>query len=154
MPIIQDSVFIEAPPNICFDLARSIDIHMQSTSQTNEIAISGKTSGFIELGQTVTWRATHFGVRQQLTVRITEMDSPNYFVDEMVKGAFKRFRHTHEFISQYGGTYMVDTFDYTSPLGILGKAADRLFLEAYMRHFLQKRNAFIKKAAEEQQQEK
>jgi ligand-binding SRPBCC domain-containing protein len=74
---------------------------------------------------------------------------PNYFVDEMVSGAFKRFRHLHEFTSQHGGTLMVDIFDYTSPLGMLGKIADRLFLKKYMSRFLQKRNEFIKKLAEE-----
>lgn len=149
MPIIKTDMFIYAPRNICFDVARDIDIHTESTSQTNERAIGGVTSGLIELNETVTWEAIHFGVKQNLTVRITEFDFPNRFVDEMEKGAFKRFYHVHEFIEKENGTLMIDTFDYTSPFGIVGKLADRLFLEQYMKEFLIKRNRYIKKIAEE-----
>jgi hypothetical protein len=44
---------------------------------------------------------------------------------------------------------MVDIFDYTSPFGIFGKIADWLFLKKFMTRFLQKRNEYIKKLAEE-----
>jgi hypothetical protein len=64
MPIIKTFVHIEAPVKVCFDMARNIDIHMLSTSQTKEKAIAGKTSGYIELNDTVTWKATHFGISQ------------------------------------------------------------------------------------------
>lgn len=149
MPIIKTDMFIYAPRDICFDVARDIDIHTESTSQTNERAVGGVTSGLIGLNETVTWEAVHFGVKQNLTVRITEFDFPNRFVDEMEKGAFKRFYHVHEFIEKENGTLMLDTFDYTSPFGIIGKLADQLFLEQYMKEFLIKRNRYIKKIAEE-----
>ena len=149
MPIIKTDMFIYAPRDICFNVARDIDIHTESTSQTNERAVGGITSGLIGLNETVTWEAVHFGVKQNLTVRITEFDFPNRFVDEMEKGAFKRFYHVHEFIEKENGTLMLDTFDYTSPFGIIGRLADQLFLEQYMKEFLIKRNRYIKKIAEE-----
>lgn len=149
MPKIKTDMLINAPREICFDAARDIDLHTQSTSQTNERAIAGVTSGLIELNETVTWEAIHFGIKQKLTVRITEFDFPNRFVDEMEKGAFKRFYHVHEFTEKQNGTLMIDTFDYTSPLGLIGKLADRMFLERYMKEFLVMRNRFIKKVAEE-----
>ena len=43
---------------------------------------------------------------------------------------------------------MRDVFDYTSPLGILGRLADLLFLERYLRTFLVERGKFIKTTAE------
>lgn len=151
MPVIRSELVIDAPQQLCFDAARSIDLHMESTSRTGEKAIAGVTSGWIELGESVTWEAIHFGIKQRLTAKITEMDNPRYFVDEMVSGAFKRFRHEHEFIPVgKNQTRMLDTFDYSSPLGILGKMADRLFLEAYMTRFLLERNLYLKQAAEEQ----
>ncbi|MBU7594262.1 SRPBCC family protein [Metabacillus halosaccharovorans] len=149
MPIIKTDMFIYAPRDICFDVARDIDIHTESTSQTNERAVGGVTSGLIGLNETVTWEAVHFGVKQNLTVRITEFDFPKRFVDEMEKGAFKRFYHVHEFIEKENGTLILDTFDYTSPFGIIGRLADQLFLEQYMKEFLIKRNRYIKKIAEE-----
>jgi ligand-binding SRPBCC domain-containing protein len=148
LPIIKLSLFIRAPIQVCFDLSRSIDIHMESTSHTNERAVKGRTSGLIELGETVTWEATHFGIRQQLTSIITEFDPPNKFVYEMVSGAFKRFRHEHTFEIQDGGTLMTDKFDYTSPFGPLGMLADVMFLRSYMERLLLRRNEYIKNNAE------
>jgi hypothetical protein len=43
---------------------------------------------------------------------------------------------------------MADIFDYTAPLGILGKLANFLFLKNYMTRFLLERNAVIKEFAE------
>nr|WP_145164576.1 SRPBCC family protein [Paenibacillus terrae] len=148
MPIIQLILLINAPIEVCFDLSRSIDLHMESTSHTNEIAIKGRTSGLITAGETVTWEATHFGIRQQLTSIITEFDPPHKFVDEMVSGAFKRFRHEHTFERQNGGTLMIDKFDYTSPFGPLGKLTDVMFLRSYMERLLIRRNEYIKNKAE------
>jgi ligand-binding SRPBCC domain-containing protein len=142
-------MFIYAPRDICFNVARDIDIHTQSTSHTNERAIAGVTSGLIGLNETVTWEAIHFGIKQKLTVRITEYDFPNRFVDEMEKGAFKRFYHVHEFVEKANGTLMIDTFDYTSPFGVIGKMVDQMFLEQYMKEFLITRNRYIKKIAED-----
>nr|WP_088044603.1 SRPBCC family protein [Bacillus sp. EAC] len=148
MPIIKLSMFIKAPIQVCFDLSRSIDIHMESTSQTNERAVKGRTSGLIELGESVTWEATHFGIRQHLTSIITEFDPPNRFVDEMVSGAFKRFRHEHIFELQDDGTLITDKFDYTSPFGPIGRLADVMFLRSYMERLLLRRNEYIKCNAE------
>ncbi|NIK71762.1 SRPBCC family protein [Paenibacillus sp. BK720] len=148
MPVIVQTLFIEAPIDVCFDLSRSIELHMSSTSQTKERAVKGRTSGLIELGETVTWEAVHFGVRQRLTAVISEYERPYRFVDEMVEGAFKRFKHEHRFESRDGGTLMTDIFDYTSPLGPLGSLADVLFLRSYMERFLMQRNECIKLQAE------
>ena len=148
MPRIELKTIIKAEKQIVFDLARSIDLHEISTKQTNEKAIGGITSGLIELGQTVTWRAKHFGIYQKLTVRITNFRNPTYFTDEMLSGAFKKFKHEHFFEDIDQGTLMTDVFDYTSPLGILGKLADKVFLEKYMTIFLDRRNQTIKEFAE------
>jgi ligand-binding SRPBCC domain-containing protein len=148
MPTIHLETFIGAPPQLCFDLARSVDVHMASTNHTGERAVAGVTSGMMNLDDEVTWEARHFGVRQRLTSRITMMERPRLFVDEMQRGAFKRWHHTHTFEERRGGTLMIDDADYASPLGLLGRLADRLFLERYMTRLLLVRNAHIKKVAE------
>lgn len=148
MPIIHLETTIKAEIKIVFDLSRSIDLHKISTQKTNEEAIAGRTSGLIELNETVTWRAKHFGIYQNLTSKITEFKSPNYFVDEMQKGAFKSFKHEHFFKSVEYETIMTDVFNYTSPLGFIGRLADKLFLKSYMTKLLQERNQTIKKFAE------
>lgn len=148
MPRIELRTEIKARKDIVFDLSRSIDLHKISTEHTNETAIAGKTNGLIGLSESVTWRAKHFGVYQELTSKITEFDRPNFFVDEMVKGAFKSFKHEHHFSDINGGTLMIDYFDYQSPLGFLGKLADKLFLQKYMTDLLEERNRIVKDFAE------
>ena len=148
MPTIKIQMRINAPKQIVFDLSRSIDLHKISTQHTQEEAIAGVTSGLIKKGESVTWRARHFGIYQKLTSKITEFEPYDYFVDEMVSGAFRGFKHEHIFEEQEGQTLMTDVFDYKSPLGILGKIADTMFLESYMRRLLEKRNETIKEFAE------
>jgi ligand-binding SRPBCC domain-containing protein len=151
MPIIKHEIYIEAPINVCFDLARNIQVHTETTLKTRERAIGGVTEGLIELGESVTWEAVHLGIKQKLTAKITEMEKPYRFTDEMVKGAFHSFIHTHEFIESGTGTVMKDEFAYISPLGILGKLADRLFLEKYMQAFIVNRALALKEIAEKMQ---
>jgi ligand-binding SRPBCC domain-containing protein len=148
MPIIQLTTIINVPIETCFDLARSIDLHMESTKQTGEQAIAGSTSGLIDPGETVTWRAKHFGLWQTLTSRITDFDKPNFFADEMVEGAFKRFRHEHYFLSRNGQTLMKDIFVFESPLGVLGRLFNWLVLTKYMTNLLKERNRVLKVTAE------
>ena len=149
MPIIHLETLIKAPVELCFDLARSVDIHMASTNYTGERAINGVTSGMMNLHDEVTWEAVHFGVRQRLTSRITAFDRPRTFTDEMQRGAFKYWRHTHSFESRADGTLMIDDADYASPLGLLGRIVDKLLLERHMTRLLVTRNIHIKKVAEE-----
>ncbi|TSD62960.1 SRPBCC family protein [Inquilinus sp. KBS0705] len=152
------STDINAPVQRCFDIARNIDIHLVSTAHTGETAIAGRTSGLIELGETVTWRAKHFGIWQTLTSKITAFQPPvfnvdgtttaAFFEDRMVSGAFKGFSHGHHFSPQGNKTTMLDVFVFESPLGILGKFANWLFLKRYMTDLLERRNTVIKKVAE------
>jgi ligand-binding SRPBCC domain-containing protein len=148
MPYIKVETIINADIKTCFDLARNIEIHQESLKHSGEIAVAGRTSGLIELSETVTWEAKHFGFVQHLTSQITEFKNPDYFVDEMVSGAFKSFRHEHHFKKRGNKTMMSDIFYFESPYGILGKLANWLFLERYMANLLRTRNAFLKEKAE------
>lgn len=148
MSIISIETAIQAPPEACFDLARDIDAHCRSTSRTHERAVAGVTNGMIGPGETVTFEAMHFGIKQRLTSKIMEFDRPHRFVDEMVRGPFKALRHVHEFEARDGGTLMRDVFTFHSPLGLLGKLADALFLKRYMHRFLMQRAIELKAMAE------
>jgi ligand-binding SRPBCC domain-containing protein len=148
MPRIEIETKIKAGNHIVFDLSRSIDLHKTSTKHTNETAIAGKMSGLIGLGESVTWKAKHFGIYQKLTTKITEYKRPEYFSDEMISGAFKNFKHEHHFENRNGETIMIDYFDYESPFGWIGEIADNLFLKKYMTRLLKKRNQTIKEFAE------
>lgn len=150
MPTIRIETRIDAPPACCFDLARDVDAHRQSLAHTGERAVAGVMAGLLGPGDTVTWEGKHLGIRQRLTARITEYERPRWFVDEMVRGAFKEFTHVHEFRPAPAGTLMIDTFRYTAPLGPLGRFADVVFLCRYMRGLLRERGLHLKRLAEAQ----
>lgn len=138
---------IAATANACFDLARDTDVHAQTTSSSRERVVAGKK--LLELGDTVTFEAIHLGFRQRLTSRITRFEPPGLFEDTMARGIFRSFVHLHEFFEVPGGvTRMVDTLDYVSPLGKLGRMADRLFLHRYLKRLLQARAFALKAFAE------
>lgn len=141
---------IRAPRERVFDLARSIDAHVASATGTDEHPVEGKgkTSGLMELGDEVTWRARHFGVVQELTSRITAFDRPRHFRDSMVRGAFARFDHDHYFDEDGNETVARDVFDFDAPLGPLGRIADGVFLRRYMQRFLEERMRVLKEMAE------
>lgn len=148
MPKIIHETYIEAPIVKCFDLARNVEKHIETTSHTNERAVAGVTTGLLQLEDSVTWEATHFGVTQKLTAKIIAMDAPHTFTDVMIRGAFHSFTHIHTFTESSGGTMMKDTFTYKAPFGVLGKIADHLFLERYMKNFIISRANELKKIAE------
>jgi ligand-binding SRPBCC domain-containing protein len=117
---------------------------------TNEKAIAGITSGLINENETVTWQARHLFKTRHFTSRITKMNRPSVFIDEMVSGDFKSFYHEHHFKSAENGTIMIDIIEFETPYGRIGKIVNRLFLKGYIEKFLLKRNAVIKEYAETQ----
>ncbi|EDP97717.1 SRPBCC family protein [Kordia algicida OT-1] len=148
MTTIRLKTFIKAPILTVFDLSRDISVHETSTKNTREKAIAGKTSGKINLGETVTWRAKHFGMYLKHTSLISEFKSPNYFVDEMIAGVFKSFRHEHIFEETENETEMIDILTYEVPYGIVGQLFNYLILKRYLTKFLLQRNNHIKQTAE------
>ena len=76
---IELTTEIAAPRERCFDLARSIDLHLLSTQGTGERTIAGVTSGLIGLGQEVTWQGRHLGFRVTHQSRITQYRRPTTF---------------------------------------------------------------------------
>ena len=148
MTTIELSTYIKAPIQLVFDLSRDISVHEASTSNTREKAIAGVTSGKINLGETVTWRAKHFGIYLTHTSLITAFESPTYFVDEMTEGAFKSLHHEHLFKEVDNGTEKTDIFNYEVPYSIFGKLFNYFILKSYLTKFLLERNKHIKNNAE------
>lgn len=145
MPTIHLETFVAAPAEVCFDLCLNVNLHERAGHGR---AVAGVTSGQMLLGDTVTWEAVHFCTRQRLTSKITVYERPRMFIDEMLRGAFARWRHTHTFVERQGGTLMVDDVEFASPLGVLGKIADAVLLENYMTRFLVRHNEQFRREAE------
>ena len=115
MRSIRLETVIAAPIGDCFDLSLSVDAHAASMRASKEQAIGGVTSGVMRLGDSVTWRARHFGVVFGMTSAITEYQPPSRFVDEQQHGPFRHWRHGHTFTPLANGqTHMIDIVRFQS----------------------------------------
>jgi ligand-binding SRPBCC domain-containing protein len=146
---IRLETVIAAPIGDCFGLSLSVDAHTASMRASGEQAIGGVTSGVMKLGDSVTWRARHFGIVFRMTSAITEYQPPARFVDEQQRGPFRQWWHEHSFTALANGqTRMSDVVEFQSPFGLLGRIADDLVLGHYLRHLLRCRNAWLKTTLE------
>lgn len=148
MSSIHLTTFITAPVERVFDLCRSINLHKISTADTHEKVIGGKMNGLINEGETVTWQAKHLYRERRFTSKVTAMERPASFTDEMIKGDLKSFLHEHHFKAVDNGTIMIDLIEFESPYGIIGKLFNKFYLKDYLEKLLLKRNEVIKEYAE------
>ncbi|MFK4805412.1 cyclase [Microbacterium sp. ZW CA_36] len=135
--VTESSYSVEA----LFDLSLDIDAHVASMSHSKERAVAGVTTGRIGLGESVTWRARHFGIWFTLATKITELDRPARFVDRQVRGPFTTFDHEHLFESNETGCRMTDRITVGSP--VFGWLAERLILVPYLRRLIARRNRHL-----------
>lgn len=148
MPDLLLTTHIAAPRERCFVLSLSVDAHTGSMASSGERVVAGVRSGSMTLGDTVTWRARHFGIPFRMTSKITAFDAPARFVDEQTSGPFASWWHEHRFETVDGHTQMTDVVRYSSPAGLLGRLVDRTVLEHYLLRLLQQRNAWLKEELE------
>lgn len=150
MPTLVLETVVEAPPERVFDLARSVECHTEPIGG-DERTIDGTAEDRLELGDVVTRRGRHFGLPVELTVQVTQLETPRHFRDKQVDGPFERLVHDHYFErTPTGGTLVRDELRFDSPLGPLGTAVDAVVLENYLRSLLEDRNAALKASAERQ----
>jgi len=150
MVTLEEITVIRAPLERCFDLARSVEAHLAGNVHWGEqaIAAGGVTSGLLGLGERVTWRARHFGIRFKLTSEITALNRPVYFQDRMIRGPFKFMEHDHFFRSLSASeTEMKDVFRVAA-LCLIGPVVDYVVLRRYMQKLLRERNDAIRQIAE------
>jgi ligand-binding SRPBCC domain-containing protein len=148
MTTLHLTTFIAAPVEKVFDLSRSVRMHKLSMTDYREEIIAGITTGLMEKGDTVTWKANHLLKKRILKMKITEMDKYFSFTDEQVEGDFLLLKHQHHFKPCENGTIMIDIFSFSSPFGTIGKLFNQAYLSRYMKKLLEKRNSDIKKYAE------
>ncbi|GGO13687.1 SRPBCC family protein [Micromonospora parathelypteridis] len=147
--LIEIVSVIGAAPNVVFDLELDVDVHAASLQGSQETATTSTGQRHLTLGDEVTFRARHLGLRWCMTSRITAYERPYRFVDEQTRGPFRALRHEHHFQALAGGaTKMTDRLSISAPMGPLGVAVTRLLIAPYLRQLLKRRAAHIKNVAE------
>ena len=92
----------------------------------------------MKAGVEIDYRLRLHGVPMKWRSRITAWEPPHRFVDEQVKGPYRRWVHEHRFIPQEGGTLVSDLVHYDMVGGWL---ADRLMVRHDLRRIFEYRQA-------------
>ncbi len=144
MGTIRAETLLHAPIEECFAASLAVETQVGSMRSTDQVAVAGKTSGVLGLGDTVTWRARHFGFPFRMTTTVAALERPHRFVDEQVRGPFSSFRHEHAFRPlDDGRTMMTDVIEFRAPFGPIGRLLDRCVLCDYVRRLVRIRNLWI-----------
>jgi ligand-binding SRPBCC domain-containing protein len=147
VPEIVQRTMVRAPVGDVFDMSLDLDVERVAGRRFHVRAVegAGRTSGRIGLGERVRWRVRLLGaVPVTHTSAIVELEHPHRFVDEMAEGLFAQFRHEHSFEAEGPRmTIMTDRMSWRSPLGVLGRVADAVFVRRTLRQLLADRNSEI-----------
>ena len=136
--------FVQAPMELCFRLALSLDLHRDATG---DVQFAGG-SGLLGPGDTVGWEHRHLGwrLRQESIVQVWRPFT--FFREVMVAGSFGFYEHEYHFAPMNDGTRIRDEVRFAAPMGAVGRVAERLFLRRRMIASLERRGAFLKRVAE------
>jgi ligand-binding SRPBCC domain-containing protein len=114
------------PPWLAFTLERA-ELQGVATREGRNASEAGDDIEMAE-GLRLHYRIRPLLVPQRWTSEITVWDPPHRFVDEQVRGPYRRWHHEHRFRSVPGGTEITDRVEYELPLGPLGKLAHLLLV--------------------------
>ena len=97
------------PPELAFEIATPTPIDIRE-------------------GALIEYRLGLFGVRFSWRTEITAWEPPYRFVDQQLRGPYRRWHHTHSFVEERGpdgrpGTRMDDVVLWELPLSPLGELA-------------------------------
>ena len=96
-------------------------------------------------GALIEYRLRLMGVPFAWLTRIAVWDPPQEFVDEQLKGPYRRWVHKHLFVETSFGTRMHDSVEYELPLFPVGELAGPL-VDWQVRRIFRYREAALKKA--------
>ncbi len=152
MTVIFFETHVRAPTGRCFDLARSVPLHVDSSRAIGARAVGGRCHGLSDEGDETVWSARFCGLRFRLATRIVSFASPTRFDDRLTRGLLRRFEHVYRFQPlPDGGCAMSDELTVEAPFGPLGRLVERLYLTRRMRQLVRQRLEHIKAVAESEE---
>ncbi|MEM9420554.1 MAG: SRPBCC family protein [Planctomycetota bacterium] len=117
-------------------------------------AITPDTVGFkiltpppidMHAGTRIDYKLRVRGLPIRWTTHIEVWDPPRRFVDNQIKGPYKRWHHTHTFEPKDGGTLCIDTVRYRPPGGPLAPLINWLAVERDVVKIFEHRTTVLEK---------
>ncbi len=95
----------------------------------NIIATTGENESEIFNGQKIKYKVSPLlGIPMHWLTEIDGVQTNITFMDKQLEGPYKKWEHTHTFVSVKDGTIMYATVNYQLPFSYLGKIAHWLFI--------------------------
>ena len=124
------SLWLPRPKIEVFDFFSDASNLQEITPPWVQFQVVTPTPIRIQQGTKIDYRLKIRGVPVRWRSRITVWDPPHRFVDEQVRGPYRKWIHEHRFSEESGGTLCEDSVAY-APLG--GALINTLFVERDIR---------------------
>lgn len=99
----------------------------------------------MQRGLEIDYRIHWMGIPLRWRTRITEYDPPSGFVDEQIRGPYKKWVHQHSF-EQVGDTVVMrDQVKYALPFGIVGSFVHFVLIQRQLKEIFDYRQAAIER---------
>ncbi len=119
MASYRTETFLAAPPEEVFDFLIRPENVIRVTAPDAGLRPVGAPEVLAQ-GSRIELELTGLGPPQRFLYEVTEFDRPGRFVETLVKGPLKSFRHEHLFEPAASGTRVIDAVEFAPPGGMLG----------------------------------
>lgn len=115
------------------------------TPQYLNFKIIGMNTEEVQKNSVIDYKLKLHGIPFSWRTKIIEFVENDMFIDEQIKGPYKKWIHTHSFIEQDGGTQIKDSVSYIIPLGIIGNFLLGKFIRSDINKIFEYRKKVISK---------
>lgn len=97
----------------------------------------------MQVGTLIDYRIALYGLPMKWRTRIEAFEPDVRFIDNQLKGPYRRWHHTHEFFDERGGTRLTDRVLYDVGFGPLGTVARALVVRRMLERIFDFRHRTI-----------
>ena len=124
----ERSVLIDCPLEKAFEFHSDTNNLKKITPEFIKVKLV-KIDLPLRLDSEIILEITQFGfLKTKWNIKLTDFQPNILITDTQTKGPFKIWKHSHCFEEKEGKTFMIDRIIYELPFGIIGRAADKLFI--------------------------
>lgn len=120
--IYTQEQWVKHPISEVFEFFKDAKNLEEITPQYLNFKIVGMNTKEVQKDSIIDYNLKLHGIPFSWKTKISEFVENEMFIDEQMKGPYKKWVHTHLFIEQNGGTLIKDSVSYIIPLGIIGKS--------------------------------
>lgn len=128
MPVFEHRTPLKAAPQDVFDfILRPANLQAIAPPESNFVYVD--PAPVIELGTRLVCKVQAYGMVQQMTYEIVEIDAPRRYREELVEGPLQKWQHDYIVEADDNGeAVLVNHIDFEPPGGMMGLivTADRI----------------------------